>query len=75
MKQRKYIVQLIFWVKKLAFWENVQANQILTNTSSRVTSVTDTKLLCHKIGHLRRKKSGNFVIFGHGKPGKVREFH
>ena len=23
----------------------------------------------------RGKKSGNFGIFGHGKPGKVREFH
>ena len=24
---------------------------------------------------LREKKSGNFGNFGHGKPGKVREFH
>ena len=24
---------------------------------------------------LREKKSGNFGIFGHGKPGKVREIH
>ena len=23
----------------------------------------------------REKKSGNFGILGHGKPGKVREFH
>ena len=50
-----------------SFW-SISASHNL-EYSSRKTLIGAVRL------HSRGKESGNFAIFGQGKPGKVREFH
>ena len=50
-----------------SFWSLSASHNL--EYSSRKTSIGAVRL------HSRGKESGNFAIFGQGKPGKVREFH